>query len=329
MENGRVWLVLSLGAEREYAGNQGYADELRRVYRYDSFVPNHLQLSEGDLLILCDRKQVLGLSRIARIDRLSGFKTLSRCPECDVSTIKMRKQRRPAFRCREGHTFDQPIETKEPCTHFTAWFDGSFRPPPAEVPVEQVRRACPQYNGQLAMQEVMLSLLGATANELIPSLGALAMSEVNASLLAQDAAVDSYVPDEADERVRITRDIRARRGQATFRQKLRDRFNDTCAITRCGLVDLLEAAHIAPYRGEKDNHPSNGLLLRADLHTLFDLDLLGIHPEALTVSLHPKARGTGYDQYLGTPLTCDATLLSREALEIRWEKFQSRQRSTG
>ena len=58
-----------------------------------------------------------------------------------------------------------------------------------------------------------------------------------------------------------------------------------CMVSGCQLVDLLEAAHIRPYRGENDNHPSNGLLLRADLHTLFDLDLLGIDPETLLVRL--------------------------------------------
>ena len=33
---------------------------------------------------------------------------------------------------------------------------------------------------------------------------------------------------------------------------------------------------LPPYRGTKDNHPDNGLLLRADIHTLFDLDMIGI-----------------------------------------------------
>jgi HNH endonuclease len=42
-------------------------------------------------------------------------------------------------------------------------------------------------------------------------------------------------------------------------------------------LDILEAAHISPYRGEEDNHPENGLLLRADLHTLFDHLNAAIH----------------------------------------------------
>jgi putative restriction endonuclease len=322
MQRNRVWLVLSFGDEREYAGNQGYADELTRLYRYDSFVPNHLQLSQGDLLIICDRKQVLGLSRISRIDQTEGLKEFQRCPVCEIATIKMRKRLRPAFKCREGHLFEKPLKTESDCIHYVAWFDDSFRPPPSIVPVEQVRRACRRFNGQLAMQEVVFSQLGKAASALASPLAELARSVVYKPLLVQEAAEDAYVPDAFDAREHITRAIRARRGQAAFRQKLRKRFSDTCIITRCGLVDLLEAAHIVPYRGAKDNHPSNGLLLRADIHTLFDLDLLGIHPKTLAVHLHPKVMGMGYDQYKSCRLACDESLVSRKALESRWEKFQ-------
>ena len=63
-------------------------------------------------------------------------------------------------------------------------------------------------------------------------------------------------------------------------------------MTGCTVFAVLEAAHIKPYQGENDNHPQNGLLLRADIHTLFDLNLLGIQPERLQVEisgpLHPR-----------------------------------------
>lgn len=49
------------------------------------------------------------------------------------------------------------------------------------------------------------------------------------------------------------------------------------------VVETLEAAHIVPYQGPGTNHSLNGLLLRADLHTLFDLGLLAIAAETLTI----------------------------------------------
>ena len=42
------------------------------------------------------------------------------------------------------------------------------------------------------------------------------------------------------------------------------------------ISETLEAAHIIPYKGSSTNHIQNGILLRADIHTLFDLDLLRI-----------------------------------------------------
>ncbi len=86
----------------------------------------------------------------------------------------------------------------------------------------------------------------------------------------------------------------SRPGQAEFRESLRQRYGDWCMITGCPLLEIVEAAHIIPYRMTSDHHPANGLLLRADLHALFDLHLLGIDPESLIVSVHPEARRAGY-----------------------------------
>src|SRR3712207_8092818 len=47
-------------------------------------------------------------------------------------------------------------------------------------------------------------------------------------------------------------------------------------------------------RGPETNHPTNGLLLRADLHLLFDQGLIGIDPATMTVLVHPALRSTRY-----------------------------------
>ncbi|MBI5863007.1 MAG: HNH endonuclease, partial [Planctomycetes bacterium] len=120
----------------------------------------------------------------------------------------------------------------------------------------------------------------------------------------------------------VMRAIRARRGQPAFRNALRERYGDRCQITGCPVLDVLEAAHIRPYRTEADNAPDNGLLLRAYLHTLFDLDLLGIEPQTLTIHLHPRvAQAFSLDrQRLGV----NGHQLDQSALEARWELFQAR-----
>jgi predicted restriction endonuclease len=118
--------------------------------------------------------------------------------------------------------------------------------------------------------------------------------------------------------------VRDRRGQATFRRALVERYGMQCLISGCSLLDLLEAAHIKPFRGLDDHHISNGLLLRADLHTLYDLDLIGVEPETLTVRLNPAAAHAGYDMLVGTTLRCGSLRPSRAALELRWFEFLAR-----
>jgi hypothetical protein len=117
----------------------------------------------------------------------------------------------------------------------------------------------------------------------------------------------------------------ARPGQAEFRESLRQRYGDRCMITGCPLLEIVEAAHIVPYRMTSDHHPANGLLLRADVHALFDLHLLGIDPESLVVSVHPAARRAGYADLDGARLRVPSDLRpSRDALTIRRIWFQER-----
>ena len=84
------------------------------------------------------------------------------------------------------------------------------------------------------------------------------------------------VKDILDSRNRILASICRRQGQEKFRRKLLEAYERKCAVTNSSITETLEAAHIIPYKGSSTNHVQNGILLRADIHTLFDLDLLRI-----------------------------------------------------
>jgi hypothetical protein len=70
--------------------------------------------------------------------------------------------------------------------------------------------------------------------------------------------------------------LTVRQGQSDFRQRLLVAYHRRCAISGCDVEQVLQAAHIEPYDGPATNVTSNGLLLRADLHDLFDAELLWI-----------------------------------------------------
>lgn len=133
----------------------------------------------------------------------------------------------------------------------------------------------------------------------------------------QDALANFNPASVRDGREWVLSAIVRRRGQAAFRASLLAAYNSTCPITGCKVEALLEAAHIIPYLGSTTNHVQNGLLLRADIHTLFDLQLLTVDPETLTVLLAPSLLGSEYAHLAGCAIGLPTALAchpSRDAL---------------
>lgn len=124
--------------------------------------------------------------------------------------------------------------------------------------------------------------------------------------------------------------IQIRRGQPKFRLKLLSLYKRTCIVTGCKISELLEAAHILPHSIMEDYSISNGLLLRADIHTLFDLNLMAINPEDLTLKLNPQLQDSDdYKKFHNLDigqriqLLHGAYKLNEKALLYRWECFTS------
>lgn len=123
---------------------------------------------------------------------------------------------------------------------------------------------------------------------------------IDATLSVALAPAEFDVKNLADARERELRSIARRRGQPAFRKELLRAYDGACAISGCSLSAVLEAAHIIPYMGEHTNHITNGLLLRADLHTLFDLGLIAIAPGSHQVLVHASLSGSEYAQLAGS-----------------------------
>ena len=71
-----------------------------------------------------------------------------------------------------------------------------------------------------------------------------------------------------------------RDGQPQFRTILLNHYNNKCAVTGCDVVDVLDAAHIIPYTESYDNSECNGIILRTDLHRLFDRGMISFDPNS-------------------------------------------------
>jgi putative restriction endonuclease len=101
--------------------------------------------------------------------------------------------------------------------------------------------------------------------------------------------------------------VKQRLGQGTFKMTLVDAYERACAVTNEHSLPVLEAAHIVPYAKGGEHSTRNGMLLRRDLHTLFDMGYLTVSPE-YRLELSPRLRqdyGNGrlYESYHGNPIT--------------------------
>lgn len=115
--------------------------------------------------------------------------------------------------------------------------------------------------------------------------------------------VDNFDPDNLnDGRRRGYQSIWQRQGQGAFRRAIVAAYGGRCAITGADVLNAVDAAHIMPYLGTETNHPQNGLLLRADIHNLFDLGLITVDPDSMTVVIAPQLEGTVYEELHGRRL---------------------------
>lgn len=105
-----------------------------------------------------------------------------------------------------------------------------------------------------------------------------------------------------DGRQRVVADVVRRQGQPRFRRLLLQAYGGRCAMSNYDAEPALEAAHIVSYRGTQTNHPANGLLLRADLHDLFDLGLVAVDTDGMKIALSKELAGTMYEPLAGHKL---------------------------
>ena len=88
--------------------------------------------------------------------------------------------------------------------------------------------------------------------------------------------------------------VRPRMGQGHFKRAVAAAYQSRCAVTRSATFPSLEAAHIRPFAEGGEHAVSNGLLLRTDVHRLYDSGYLSIDPD-LRLRVSPQLRAHGWN----------------------------------
>lgn len=314
--NSKLWVLKTVhDQDKASITIDSYGDSLTEYYNYDNNVANSKQIETGDYAILIDKKKILGFSKIGYIDQYEGEKTVRKCPICGHSTLDKRKTKSPTYRCNKGHEFEHSIEEVQLVMKYSASFSSFVSTKSYNDDLLQLKPYYSNgYNRNMSMQYLSLDalLLFANLKEELDNAHKQTIQPTTSLLVETE---NPYYATSEDERDLLMQTIKARRGQQTFRKKLLEQFKATCVISGCKIIDILEAAHINPYRGEKDHHSGNGLLLRADIHTLFDLDLIRINPKSFKVEISNKLIGSEYEQYEGVSLKQYEHMISIEALK--------------
>jgi HNH endonuclease len=115
-----------------------------------------------------------------------------------------------------------------------------------------------------------------------------------------------------------------------FRRSVMGAYGGRCAITGCPIPQVLQAAHIFPYAGRASDVVSNSVLLRRDLHALFDSFQMGIDPDTLVPKFSPSIMNLGYREYLrlaksGRPMSIPTQTFyqpNRALLKKHWNRFE-------
>ncbi|PWV45792.1 HNH endonuclease [Chitinophaga sp. S165] len=117
---------------------------------------------------------------------------------------------------------------------------------------------------------------------------------------------------------------RSRKGQRHLKKNLLIQYNNKCCVTACDVEAALHACHIQPHRINGDNDSKNALLLRADIHVLWDKNLIGIHPKTLEIHIASKLKSSHYAFLVGKKLAIRKDLMqpSEKLLKVRWSEFK-------
>jgi ribosomal protein L37AE/L43A len=306
-----AWLVLAVGDDRTHGSNDGYDDEPSQHYSWDDTVPNHAALAVGDVIALWDKKSLLGVSVIEDIEMGQAVKNTYTCPECGKASFKPRKVKRPAYLCWDcGAQFDEPVTHRKTVKTYRSRHDAAWVDMAGLLPGSVLRPLCDAPKSQLSLRP-------------------LRWEKLRAAIAATGAPTTVAIAETTQQRIaggHRQATVRVRVGQAAFRKRLLDEQGQSCAFTGPAPGAALEAAHLYSYADAGEHHARGGLLLRRDLHRLFDLGLIAVDPR--TALLDVSGELAAYPEYArlqGRPLGIKPTPDHLGWLARHWNMHRTQQ----
>ena len=305
-----AWLVLAAGENRIHGGNGGYDDLPSEHYSWDSTVPRHALLKAGDIVVLWNKETLLGASIIDSIQVEDRTNAYFHCPECLGQAFKARATKSPRWRCNSCfHEFDIPAETTKVVTAYQSDHARAWRDLQGLLPGNILRSVCVNPKEQLSLRFLDWDAFVASLEKVSLGTGINQLRRPESEAMLPSGFVQTT--------------IKARIGQAGFRSKLLAMFGENCAVSGPSFHAALEAAHLMQYSVHGVHDLKAGLLLRRDIHSLFDRKLLSVNPVSWCVELSPHIMHVPvYIDLQGSDLKVPRTSKLHAILKAHYEEFQ-------
>ncbi|WP_405018031.1 HNH endonuclease [Kitasatospora sp. NBC_00070] len=307
---GTAWLVLALGDERAHGGNDGYDDDPESHYSWDETVPNHGNLKKGDVIALWNARTLLGVSVIERVETGSAAKDRYTCPACGKADFKGRKKKKPTYLCNQcGLEFDTPKSRTETVRTYRSHHATGWQSMPGALSGAVLRSLCDSPKSQLSMRRMEWEKLKTAIEATTGAEAAVTVTEATRELIGGHRAGV----------------VRVRVGQGAFRAAVLERHGNVCAFTGPAPKPALEAAHLDSFAATGEHNVGAALLLRRDVHRLFDMGLIAVNPRTLTIDLTADLHEfAAYAPLHGQPVLATLGKDHIQALSKHWDMHRDR-----
>ncbi|MGW0283631.1 HNH endonuclease [Streptomyces sp. NPDC003236] len=305
-----AWFVLAVGNERQHGGNDGYDDNPAAHYSWDSTVPQHANLATGDVIALWDKKRLLGISVIERIDVGYSVKPSyfhNDCGKADFKRLKTGELKWWCNKCRVR--FMAPGVRDKEVTTYRSHHGRAWQNLHGKLTGSDIRALCDKPTSQHSMRPAR-------------------WEKVRSALLEAGARVTVDTTDGARAVIRgghRRATVQVRQGQGSFREQLLTEQGERCAFSGQTPACALEAAHLYSFAETGEHYEYGGLLLRRDLHRLFDLGHIAVDPDSDLMDVREHIRAYPlYEQLHRRPLTLILHPQHRVWLGAHWDLHRTR-----
>lgn len=303
----RAWLVLTKTEYRRMGGGNKYDDDAESHYSWDSNVANSSRIRVGDALAVWDQNVLIGASVIERIESLGRHpKKIGHCPRCGKSNYERRKTMTPVFRCKCKRTFDDPDFTEVEVDRFRSTHDQGWVGLEGVLPASDLRALCVEPASQNSIRELRWDDFQQAVNAVVPG----------RPLTIVAATTDQIAGGH------VIRPVRVRLGQPAFRAKLLGKYGMNCAFSGPAPKEVLEACHLYSYAEVGQHEDEGGMLLRRDLHKLFDEGLVAIDSKGVIDVVQEIRHYPPYAAIHGLHLSIKLSKRQRYWVQLHWDEWR-------